>query len=409
MSADQLSAWIEEEYRDGLAYFAGLGRTLAEHRLSDYGRLSPHLSDRLYLEPLLFTHCTTRAPDRYLWQICFGYADAAYRPATVFVRTDDEGVICLPQVGYLVTNRPGQDLKLRWESASRNLALFRQQQSIPHEFLPLRNVAGTSIDICCHAHPLLGPLIGEPGCATRKLTQAHLAHIDRAFAIIRHVYPVYARTIAAVTSRLVLFQDSSRNSFATLSSFGTAFFNVTEPDPDEVFFIEDIAHQCGHILFSALTHEVDDFLAVRGDTPLGDQTSTASETRTVYTTLHGLFTEAVMSQCLDRCLRMNVFSGKQRHECLGRFAYIFLRFYHDLMSMKDRSLYTDKGARLYAWLCDIFRDIHERQSKQLGLFNLRDQPYTFSFDVFQRHNPLERTRRAAPERLKRVGHARAGG
>jgi hypothetical protein len=392
MSIDQLSDWIDREYRNGLSYLAGMGRTLAERTLPHYPRWSPRLDDRLHLEPLLFTHCALRARDRHLWQICFGYADPASRPATLRVRTNRDGVICLPRLGYLATNRPDRELELEWDGVSQTVALFSRRQPVPHEFLPLRNVEATSIDFGCHAHPLLAHLTGESGSTTPRLAQAHGAYVDRAFAIVRQVYPGYAEAIAAATSRLVLFRNAKRNSFADLSCFGTAFLNVTEPEPDEVFFVEDIVHQCGHILFSALTHNTDDILAVPAATSLKDQTRNDFETRTIYTTLHGLFTEAAMSLCLDRCLRLDVFSGRQRHECRGRLGYIFLRFYHDLVGMRERSLYTDKGNHLYGWLCDIFRDIYARQGEQLRELDLSDQPYTFSFDVFERRNPLPRHR-----------------
>ena len=49
------------------------------------------------------------------------------------------------------------------------------------------------------------------------------------------------------------------NSFATIKAHGMAFFNVYQDEYDEVFFVDDIAHQTGHIIFNVMIYESNRF------------------------------------------------------------------------------------------------------------------------------------------------------
>jgi len=86
---------------------------------------------------------------------------------------------------------------------------------------------------------------------------------------MRRATPVLFDALRSVTRRIVLYSADLPNSFATLSAHGVAFLNVKD-DNDEVFFVDDLAHQCGHIMFNALTQEKPRFLARTADTPLRD-------------------------------------------------------------------------------------------------------------------------------------------
>ena len=55
------------------------------------------------------------------------------------------------------------------------------------------------------------------------------------------------------------FDTYQRNSFATLSAQGIGFFNAYQDNYDEVFFVDDIAHQTGHIIFNVMIYESNQF------------------------------------------------------------------------------------------------------------------------------------------------------
>ena len=69
-------------------------------------------------------------------------------------------------------------------------------------------------------------------------------------------------------------------------------------------------HQFGHVVFSALTLDVQAYLRVPAATPLARLTGNELDTRDVYSTLHGVFTEAWMSLCLEECYEMPEFTSR---------------------------------------------------------------------------------------------------
>src|SRR2546426_2901954 len=106
---------------------------------------------------------------------------------------------------------------------------------------------------------------------------------------MRRATPALFDALHAVTRRIFLYNAELPTSFATMSAHGVAFLNVKD-DNDEVFFVDDLAHQCGHVLFNALTQEKERFLARPADTPMRDFCHDQEDPRTLYSALHGLFT-----------------------------------------------------------------------------------------------------------------------
>jgi hypothetical protein len=198
--------------------------------------------------------------------------------------------------------------------------------------------------------------------------------------------PRLAKALDAVTRRIALHEAGSVNSFATTSAHGMAFL-ATDRDDDEIFFLEDLAHQGGHILFGAMTFHHRNFLLVNRDTPLRAFTKRSAEARTIYETFHGVFTEALMSYVLDLCIEADL-SPSQRHETSGRLALTLVRAHHDVTALDHSGIFTAEGAKVLELCRRVLVEIRRRRRAQLSGLDLTNQPYSFSYRSFLALNPV---------------------
>jgi len=139
-------------------------------------------------------------------------------------------------------------------------------------------------------------------------------------------------------------------------------------------------------MFNALTFESEQYLAVAPNTPLRIYTGREEETRTVYETLHGVFTEAVMFQCLNKCYENSIFTGRQAHELLGRIAFILRRFGSDLHNLSRDQPFTQKGNWLFGNILKEFKDAYEQHKGLVQDVDISNQPYNFSYEKFAELN-----------------------
>jgi HEXXH motif-containing protein len=207
-----------------------------------------------------------------------------------------------------------------------------------------------------------------------------------AFNLLRAYCPDLADEIIAGTRLVVLFQAEQPNSFATLSAHGAIFLNVNGAI-DEVYFIEDIAHQAGHVTFNALTLAKERFLLINPDTPLGGPHGNDRESRTVYSAFHGMFTYVTIGQALAAVLERHVFDARQAHEALGRLGLVLRKFNHDLALLDRAEFWTPLGRRCWRQFESIFAGQQARYAPITQGFDYSNQPYVFDYHLFAELNP----------------------
>ena len=133
-------------------------------------------------------------------------------------------------------------------------------------------------------------------------TEEERATLANAFALIARLLPEYGRLVLDVTRQVSLHRGDHPNFVRLLAAHGAVFLNTPEA-PQVPFFVEDLAHQCGHMIFSAATHERERWFAVDHQTPMSVYNNLRpADDRSVYVVLHGVFTEAAMIDLLDRLL-----------------------------------------------------------------------------------------------------------
>ncbi len=371
--------WAAENFGAGQQHLAQCMKQLVSSGQSPIVQLLDYSDDSVFLEPSLFAYFAHQQSELTLEQILFGYLAQTSALPDFAAFADHRGLVYLPRLGHLATD------------ASKSVATVNGD-ALATRLTRLRKVRGTQIELCLSSDPLLASCFrdtdGRDVLFDLDLAERHATTLDEAFEILTRVAPGLSASLVAVTRRIVIFRSEDLESFATVSAHGMAFLKVTPPyKATEVFFVEDLAHQCGHILFSALTVNRGDFLRVDPNTPLQQLTGSENEKRDLFTVLHGVFTEALMCIALHSCLDGGVFSKAKHHELLGRLSYVMKRFHLDLLSLQNDEWFTD-GGRFVVHQCGlVFDEVFRRTKDYITQFDLRNQSYAFSYERFLALNP----------------------
>lgn len=380
------------------------GVARGQHKLADTLRLlvlktAPALFDQLdfdddeiFLDPLLFAYFTDPAPEQSLTHLLCSRILPECRPAVFRLRCDADGRVYLPGIGEWCIAGAGREVELSIDTTSASFSWQVDGRPMPVEWRTPDLIPGTAIEVMRSSHSLFRRFFvdeaGVPAAIeTAKASADHIPHLQRACILLRQYCPDLWSAIAATTRRFVLYRSSVPNSFATLSAHGAIFCNVTTAI-DEVFFLEDVAHQAGHVLFNALTLEKERFFMVDPLMPFGGDSYEAVEVRTLYAAVHGLFTYTTIGEALSACYERTAFApARKSHELLGRLGLILRKFESDLSLLDRPELYSNDGKRCWRYFTNVYRRLHNRYGAQTSLFDYSNQPYVFSYPLFAEQNP----------------------
>jgi hypothetical protein len=232
------------------------------------------------------------------------------------------------------------------------------------------------------------------------ITQKHLKHLTKAFNLIKQYVPEYYTLLEFVLKQVVIFNVDTtlRNSFADLTAHGTIFINAYQEDYDEVFFVDDIAHQSGHVIMNALLYEPSEYFRVPENFTLEEIKlgNGNIEKRDIHVVYHALYTYYTTFICLDKCLSSNVFNTRQRHEALGRMKFYIGKCNYDLMLFKDseshifneEKLLSKKGWKHLIEIHDKQQEMFKKWKSSVENLELDNQPYNFTYSKFIELNPL---------------------
>ena len=164
--------------------------------------------------------------------------------------------------------------------------------------------------------------------------------------------------------------------------------------------MEDIAHQCGHVIFNNIIHGNKDIFRISPETIIKEKGFFGAivnllEKRTLFVAFHALFTYYSITLCLEACLLKAELTLLQKHEALGRLAFCFRKYTNDieLLSKVDKdgqSLYfTEAGLELYRPMEALYKKTRIEWVVKIKKINLLNQPYNFSVKNFRTSNPIK--------------------
>ncbi|MFT3908790.1 MAG: hypothetical protein QM737_05150 [Ferruginibacter sp.] len=375
-----------EKVAEGREYFAsGLKAMVGTMNKKTFDLLDQDSTD-IFLHPMLFSYLNADTTQINCDQILYGSIKEADRPQSIAVMANDFGEIYMPGIGYLETGIPHKEHYIL-VTTKNEMKILKDKKVIPYRIKRNPVIAGTNIELQCRSNYLTD--IHLPGKNLYAGNYKNAKAINEAVSILKKYYPEFFSLFTAVTKYIVPFNHPGANSFALLGMHGTAFIN-THLGKGVVFFLEDIVHQCGHIIFSTITYKPADYFNVDPQTPISGITNDGNDDRTLYVLFHGIFTEALMCEAFDICIENKVFKPGEDHELRGRLCYILLRFIMDMQIMGSIKCFSEKGQVIYDEIYKSMASMYKKYGAMLKTFNLENQPYNFDFSKFRKINPQYR-------------------
>ena len=355
-------------------------------------------NDEIYLEPFLFAGLNSKL-NVNVKNLLWGFTDHKHNSSEIEMITDQNGVIYLPNIGYFMTSFRKEVVQISFEN---EYVIKKQGEKIDFQFNELVKIHDL-FEVVLHPIYLLDEhFFDEFGtdvpAEITEVTNKHIAHLTFALDNIEKYAPDWYTLLKSTVRKMVIFNDPSkkRNSFATQSVHGCAFFNAFQENYNEVFFIEDIAHQCGHVIFNAYLASKPDIFRIDKNTDIymNGERNSYNEPRALYVMIHAMYTYESIFTCFNDCLENEVFSDHKLHELCGRLTFTLMKFERDyeLLSKtneKDENEYfTDLGMDLISQFKESYKKCITNWGKNLVMFNLNNQPYNFSYSKFLELNPL---------------------
>ncbi|CAH0335335.1 hypothetical protein FVB9288_00971 [Flavobacterium sp. CECT 9288] len=219
--------------------------------------------------------------------------------------------------------------------------------------------------------------------------------LTNAFLIIKSNSQEHYELIELYCKKCMMFKCNLKdiNSFAAISAHGIAFFNVNQDDYDEVFFIDDIAHQTGHIILTTLFYDKKLIFKINNKQIIGELLQ-INDYRDFYTLLHALYTYYTTLLCLDDCLKINSFNESQKKEVIGRIGFYQIKCEHDLAKLQEIIIYyggienvlTQDGIDVCLLIKNKYSEITNKWNSITSKFNYKNQTYNFSYSIFTQDN-----------------------
>jgi hypothetical protein len=378
---------------------------LYKYDSSIFDRINYENND-IYQEPLLFAYFNAKTKKTSLESIIYGYTDENLRPKKLNIKSDSYGRIYLPKIGWFITNQKNELYQLS-KNQENNYILLKDNFSIGYSFEPIEIIEDTNIELLKYPIPSLeGFYYDVDGnfidVEIEEISKLHIHNIQKALKIIKELIPNHYNLIESITKKVVLFNvdTTQRNSFATLNAQGISFFNAYQEDYNEVFFIDDIAHQTGHLILNSLIYDVQQFLKIHPDIVveklhLGNNTK---ETRSIYIVFHALYTYYTSFICLDAYLDFKATcNDKKTHEAKGRMLFYIGKCFQDIHLVENNKInnietindiFTEKGKEMYLEIKRKYSLMVDKWGELLKKLNMSNQPYNFTYSKFLEINPL---------------------
>lgn len=356
-------------------------------------------NDEIYLEPILFAGLNSKL-NIDINSLFIGYQNKEVHFFDILIKTNETGIFYIPNIGNFITLFPNTDIHI---SFINDVYVLKMGNHIIDFELE------KTTKIHHHFEPVLYPInvldehfFDESGnifpVEIKSITTKHLSHLTIALDCIQKYVPAWYSLLRSVTRKFVIFNDPTvkRNSFATQSVHGCGFFNAFQEDYNEVFFIEDIAHQGGHIIFNAYLTSKPDIFRVDKNTQIymKGERDIYNEPRALYVMIHAMYTYESMFTCFNACLESGYFTGHKKHELNGRLTFALLKFARDLellseIDLEGKNIYlTEEGLLLIYHFQKTYEKCIANWGVDIVSMNLENQPYNFSYSKFLELNPL---------------------
>lgn len=341
--------------------------------------------DEVFLEPLLFAYFNSKKDNLFsnemLEEILQGYFLTPLKEVILKNSLNKKGTTYIPKLGY-----------------------FKANHIKPYELI--ENIVGTSIEILKHSMVILDHIYNTPYHNKFETNQIEVTNscmeniifLTNAFQLLKENAKDQFDLIELCCKSCVIFNTNPENinSFATLNAHGIAFFNVYQKDYDEVFFIDDIAHQTAHIILTTFIYVRKNIFKIDENQTIKEILVNTSENRTFKTIYHAHYTYYAIFTCLDNCINNNAFNLKQENEAVARIGFYLKKCKFDLDYIQDvaieyggiEKILTKKGLKVYKMVQEKYFKMLEKWGNKTIKYDYTMQPYNFTYSIFLTENNL---------------------
>jgi len=301
-----------------------------------------------------------------------------------------DGIIYLPSLGYFkLKHNISNEVNLVYDN-KEVVILDNENHKIEYDFYTLsKNNEG--IDFLLLNHPLLDVLFiksnGEKDNIdiNEAIYKRHIPNFNKALNTIRNIYPEYYTLVKNYIKRVVFYKGET-NSFASIQAHGMVLFNVKD-DYDEIFFLDNIIHQCAHVFFNTLTFDKSELFVLPHNSDLflftDDENDKGHE---LYGRYHGLFTQTNINIAFEKCINENIYSEDHHFELLGRFTSNMQRFRIAINKFNKPNQYKKEGLKWFTFFKDNFEIMYQRNTHIIEKYIVSNQPYVFDYKIFKETN-----------------------
>ncbi len=342
-------------------------------------------NDDIFLQPALFYYFFEAKEIKTvsLEQILLGFFNDKKNIKNIEVFSDYNSIIHLPNLGKIVVNEKNESFLLNYDSIENSFTIANNKVE-----LILYNIRETSrIKISINTPEVFTNPSDVLLETIQTTTLKYYKYFEKALFLIKKIDTPLYKVIESVTKECFIFNSLKQDSFAIITYHGASFFNVENRDQDDIFFVEDIAHQCGHIIFNALTLNINDYLTIDKSTVLKDIFPNCLDTRSIYGIFHGLFTYTCILHCLDGVKTSSLITSTEANLIDARIGFYIGKFHMDLeLLFTNKSLFTDKGLQFYDQFVSGYYKILNQYGTIIEKFNYSEQSYTFNTSIFIKQN-----------------------
>lgn len=338
--------------------------------------------DSVFLEPLLFAYFNSGKnrliPSAILKELLQGYYNNKKKIKINYSYNENE-IAYIPKRGYFIK---GSDTP----------------------FSPIIMIKNSKIEVLRYPIQLLQNIfkLASKNKINNKniimddiLFNKNINFLTNAFRFIKESSSEHFNLIEQCCKKCIMFNTDpiNTNSFATINAHGIAFFNVYQEEYDEVFFIDDIAHQTGHIILTTLFYDKEAIFKI-DETLEIELVIKKKDHRTINVLFHALYTYYTSFMCLDNCLENNFFDEKQKKETIGRIGFYLEKCAIDIKNFEDVIKYfncledtlTVDGISIYLTIKSKYQEILTKWNNIITSFNYSNQTYNFNCKNFFKLN-----------------------
>lgn len=342
-------------------------------------------NDDIFQEPLLFSYIT-QDDNSWLDGIIYGYENT--KPKQIQVLSNDQGIVYLPNYGYLHTKLNSSRIELI--TVDKNIRLQFNNETVAFKFEPLL-IMENGIEIIRYQHPLFERIFasGNQKNFAIKIDNVYHPYVDKfhaAYNLISRCNPTFFSALRKNLKKIILFSAKAPNSFADMKMHNAICLNVNSWNT-EIFFVDHISHEGAHLNFNTLTYESKNrFFKIPLDTLFSEVTGQSYEHSTLYLRFHGLYTFYEITATLEKVIFNEDISSEKLHEAKGRLIYHLHGYGLAIKTFGNLDIFKEDGLALFNMFKLHQNHLSEKYSSWKHIYIFNEQPYDFNLEIFKKQN-----------------------